>query len=252
MAGKSRAEFDKQKKRAGQENEKMWLIESNQLSLASFWTLTPLQVSSVLWDLTKSILEAKSSGKNRDKPCRECLTDDFVPTSWIAVRSDRAGTIEKQHIFQDRFQIIIRSSFHCETCDRRNRIGQREMSWSAVDQQGLPRQLVSYCPTGGEIQLKIQFGFTFGKYSWTLCVKNTVDQQGWPRQQVPNCSTIPQGGMLMQFIKQGNVKPPDMLIWHCKDVARQEFDLVFDWLLPSQEHGSGGLLFPLQFPPLAF
>ena len=125
------------------------------------------------------------------------------------MRSDRAGTIEKQHIFQDHFHIIIRSSFHSETCDRRNRIGQRGMSWSAVD------------------------------------------QQGWPRQLVPNCSTIRQGGILMQF-KQGNVKPPDMLIWHCKDVARQEFDLVSHWLLPSQEHGSGGLLSQRQFPPLAF
>ena len=73
----------------------------------------------------KVLLSQNVVAKSRDKPCRECLTDDFVPTSWIAVRSDRAGTIEKQHIFQDRFQIIIRSSFHCETCDRRNRIGQR-------------------------------------------------------------------------------------------------------------------------------
>ena len=41
---------------ADQENVKMSLIVSNQLSLASVRTFTPLQVSSVSWDLTKKII----------------------------------------------------------------------------------------------------------------------------------------------------------------------------------------------------
>ena len=45
------------------------------------------------------------------------------------------------------------------------------------------------------------------------------------------------------------LKPPDMPIWRCRDVARREFDLVSGWQRPGRAHGFGGLRSPRQLPP---
>ena len=92
-----------------------------------------------------------SRGKRKRKPCGECLANDSVSTSWIAVRSDRTGTAERTHPWLSAkifFYLITTSQImETQTCNSWNRNGRTRMSWFAIAQQGWPKQLVPSSPT---------------------------------------------------------------------------------------------------------